>query len=68
MAYFEGARRGEMRELQEALNSRSLDDKKNALKKVIAQMTVGKDLSDLFQPVIKCLEFNDLEMKKLVCI
>jgi vesicle coat complex subunit len=68
MAYFEGARRGEMRELHEALNSRSLDDKKTALKKVIAQMTVGKDLSDLFQPVIKCLEFNDLEIKKLVCI
>jgi hypothetical protein len=68
MAYFEGARRGEMRELHEALNSRSLDDKKTALKKVIAQMTIGKDLSELFQPVIKCLEFNDLEIKKLVTI
>jgi hypothetical protein len=31
-------------------------------------MTVGKDLSSLFQPVIKCLEFNDLEIKKLVTI
>lgn len=29
-------------------------------------MTVGKDLSSLFQPVIRCLEFNDLEIKKLV--
>lgn len=31
-------------------------------------MTVGKDVSDLFQSVIKCLEFNDIEMKKLVIV
>lgn len=37
-----------------------------ALKKVIAQMTLGKDLSQLFQAVIKCLEYQDLDIKKLV--
>ncbi len=37
-----------------------------ALKKVIAQMTLGKDLSPLFQSVIKCLEYPDLDIKKLV--
>lgn len=37
-----------------------------ALKKVIAMMTVGKDVSDLFFPVLKCVETNNLELKKLV--
>lgn len=66
MAYFETGKRGEIQELQEALNSRSFEDKKLALKKVIAQMTLGKDLSPLFQSVIKCLEYTDLDIKKLV--
>ena len=29
-------------------------------------MTIGKDVSELFQSVIKCLEFDDIELKKLV--
>ena len=29
-------------------------------------MTVGKDVSSLFFPVLKCVETNSLEMKKLV--
>ena len=29
-------------------------------------MTIGKDVSALFQPVIKCLEYDDIELKKLV--
>lgn len=29
-------------------------------------MTLGKDLSALFQSVLKCLEYNELEIKKLV--
>ena len=68
MAYFETVKRGELQELQDALNSRSLDEKRLALKKVIAQMTLGKDLSPLFQSVIKCLEYQDLDIKKLVTI
>ena len=66
MAYFETVKRGELQELQDALNSRSLDEKRLAVKKVIAQMTLGKDLSPLFQSVIKCLEYQDLDIKKLV--
>ena len=68
MAFFETAKRGELQELQDSLNSRSLDDKRLALKKVIAQMTLGKDLSPLFQSVIKCLEYQDLDIKKLVTL
>lgn len=29
-------------------------------------MTLGKDLSPLFQSVLKCLEYQDLDIKKLV--
>ena len=55
MAYFQTGKRGELNEMHEALNSKNFQDKKLALKKVIAQMTLGKDLSSLFQDVIKCL-------------
>lgn len=53
MAYFQNNR--EYKDIKDALNSTNMEEKKTALKKVIAQMTVGKDLSSLFQPVIKCL-------------
>ncbi|KAL4503342.1 hypothetical protein ABPG72_000948 [Tetrahymena utriculariae] len=65
--YFQSSnKRGELFELQEDLNSNSYEKKKEAVKKVIAHMTIGKDVSPLFQPVIKCLEFPQLELKKLV--
>ena len=44
MAYFTNNRRGEIPELQEELNSVKHDQKKEAVKKVIAAMTVGKDV------------------------
>lgn len=56
----------ELLELTEDLNSVKPEIKKEALKKVIANMTVGKDVSPLFQSVIKCIEVNDIEIKKLV--
>lgn len=66
MAFFETGKRGEISELHDALNSKNFEDKKMALKKVIAQMTLGKDLSPLFQSVLKCLEYTELDIKKLV--
>lgn len=66
MAFFESGKRGEISELHDALNSKNFEDKKMALKKVIAQMTLGKDLSALFQSVLKCLEYSELDIKKLV--
>ena len=64
--YFSSSKRDEINEYAKDLNSPSLDKKREALKKVIALMTVGKDVSPLFQSVIKCLEINDLEIIKLV--
>lgn len=40
--------------------------KKEAVKKVIAAMTVGKDVSMLFPDVVNCMQTEDLELKKLV--
>lgn len=59
-------KKDELYELNEDLNSTSFERKKEAVKKVIANMTIGKDVSRLFQSVIKCLEFPEIEMKKLV--
>lgn len=42
------------------------DKKKDAVKKVIAAMTVGKDVSMLFTDVVNCMQTENLELKKLV--
>lgn len=66
MAYFTNTRRGEIPELQEELNSVKHEQKKEAVKKVIAAMTVGKDVSALFPHVVKCMEIQNVELKKLI--
>ena len=44
-----------------------LQDKvKDAVKKVIAAMTVGKDVSALFTDVVKSMQTPDVELKKLI--
>ena len=40
--------------------------RKDAVKKVIAAMTVGKDVSPIFPDVVNCMQTDDLELKKLV--
>lgn len=40
--------------------------RKEAMKKVIAGMTLGKDVSPLFAEVLMCIQTDDLELKKLV--
>ncbi|CAG8729577.1 16694_t:CDS:2, partial [Racocetra persica] len=53
-------------ELRADLNSEYRDRRKDAIKKVIANMTVGKDVSGLFPDVLKNMQTDDLEQKKLV--
>lgn len=55
-----------MHELRNDLNSGNKDKVKDAVKKVIASMTVGKDVSALFTDVIKCMQTDNIELKKLV--
>jgi vesicle coat complex subunit len=58
--------KGENYELKVELNSGFRDKRKEAVKKVIANMTVGKDVSGLFADVVKNMQTEDLELKKLV--
>eukprot|EP01125_Pyxidicula_operculata_P001225 TRINITY_DN11155_c0_g1_i1.p1 TRINITY_DN11155_c0_g1~~TRINITY_DN11155_c0_g1_i1.p1 ORF type:complete len:876 (-),score=234.91 TRINITY_DN11155_c0_g1_i1:110-2737(-) len=64
--YFQTTKKGEIPELKADLNSLKEDKKKDAVKKVIALMTVGKDVSMLFTDVLKCITTTNLELKKLV--
>ena len=57
---------GENFELRADLNSEYRDKRKETVKKVIANMTVGKDVSGLFPDVVKNMQTEDLELKKLV--
>lgn len=59
-------RKGENFELKTELNSEYRENRKEAVKRVIANMTVGKDVSGLFADVLKCMQTEDLELKKLV--
>uniref|UniRef100_A0A673C6R5 AP complex subunit beta n=1 Tax=Sphaeramia orbicularis TaxID=375764 RepID=A0A673C6R5_9TELE len=56
----------EIFELKAELNSDKKEKKKEAVKKVIASMTVGKDVSALFPDVVNCMQTDNLELKKLV--
>lgn len=48
------------------LNSNNVEDKIEGIKRVIVSMSVGKNMQELFQSVIKCLEMNNLKIKKLI--
>jgi len=64
--YFSTTKKGEIKELKKELDSPKENVKKDAVKKVIAAMTVGKDVSELFPDVVKCIRTSNLELKKLV--
>eukprot|EP01096_Ripella_sp_DP13-Kostka_P000567 TRINITY_DN1060_c0_g2_i1.p1 TRINITY_DN1060_c0_g2~~TRINITY_DN1060_c0_g2_i1.p1 ORF type:complete len:941 (-),score=529.23 TRINITY_DN1060_c0_g2_i1:66-2798(-) len=64
--FFNPAKKGEIHELKQDLDSGKPDKQKSALKSVIAAMTVGKDVSVLFPDIVKCIQTPDLELKKLV--
>lgn len=64
--YFTTTKKGEIFELRSELNSDKKEKKREAVKKVIASMTVGKDVSALFPDVVNCMQTDNLELKKLV--
>lgn len=65
-SYFGASRKGENAELRTGLNSQYPHERKDSIKRVIANMTVGKDVSGLFPDVLKNMQTEDLEQKKLV--
>ncbi|PWV08309.1 putative adaptin-related protein-like [Trypanosoma cruzi] len=64
--FFSTARRGEGVELHEDLNSNDRERQKNAVKRIIAGMTMGRDVGFLFMDVVKLGQTPNLELKKLV--
>ncbi|KAJ1964008.1 hypothetical protein GGI12_001701 [Dipsacomyces acuminosporus] len=61
---------GKVHDLRAELTSEKKDPKyqrkKVAMKKVVANMTMGNDMSPLYQEVIACMGIPDLEVKKMV--
>jgi AP-4 complex subunit beta-1 len=68
--YFVDHKRGEVNELKLLLNNpkllRELDKKKEVVKKVIAYMTLGIDVSKVFSEMIMAASTKDLVQKKMV--
>lgn len=64
--FFSTSKKGEMHELRMELHSTDRNVKVDAVKKVIASMTVGKDVSSLFTDVLNCAQTANIELKKLV--
>ena len=56
----------ETKELQKELESMKIEHQKEAMKEIIAGMTIGKDVSPLFPHVVNCMRTADLELKKLI--
>ncbi|KAI4208741.1 MAG: hypothetical protein LQ348_000062 [Seirophora lacunosa] len=59
-------RKGETFELRAGLVSQYAYERKEAIKKTIMSMTLGKDVSALFPDVLKNIATADLDQKKLV--
>lgn len=55
-------KRGENAELQEELSSNDKNKKRDAVKKVIRDMTLGKDVSGLFSAVVNNMMTPNLEV------
>ena len=56
----------EIVQLEQELESMKVPQQKEAMKEIIAGMTLGKDVSRLLPHVVNCMRTNDLELKKLI--
>lgn len=59
-------KKNENAEWAEALQTGSESVKKATLQAIIVSMTAGRDVSWIFQDVVKCIFTKDLELKKLI--
>ena len=64
--YFNNPRDPELSELKDMLETFKIDQQKEAMKMIIASMTLGKDVSLLFPYVVKCMITSSIELKKLI--
>lgn len=56
----------EVKELRDKLNDPDIDQKQEAIRRIIDAMTRGKDVSMLFMEVINNMETPSLQLKKLI--
>jgi hypothetical protein len=65
--YFDSSERGELKELRDELLSDTYIIRREAVRKVIAGMTLGvEEYGQLFPEILRCLQSKDLETKRLV--
>eukprot|EP00762_Andalucia_godoyi_P000920 ANDGO_03804.mRNA.1 Beta-adaptin-like protein C len=64
--YFGSNKKGELAEWKDGLLNPEKTIQKETVKKVVAAMTVGKDVSALFSDMVKCVHTNNIELKKLI--
>ena len=61
---------GKVEELRADLHSDKKDPKytkkKSTLKRIVANMTMGNDMSSLFPDVLACMQLPNVEVKKMV--
>jgi len=53
-------------EMRKMLDSRDMKIKLDAMKRLSAMMTIGRDVSSFFPDVVKCIITDNIEVKKLV--
>ena len=56
----------EIDELRNKLETMKIVEQKEAMKEIIAGMTIGKDVCPLFPHVVNCMRTKDKELKKLI--
>ncbi|CEG01053.1 Clathrin/coatomer adaptor,adaptin-like,N-terminal [Ostreococcus tauri] len=64
--YFSSSKKGEVAEWRQDLKTSDKVLLKTTVKRIIAAMTVGKDVCPLFLDVINCMQTEDIELKKLI--
>ncbi|EDR25946.1 AP-2 complex subunit beta, putative [Entamoeba dispar SAW760] len=56
----------ELQELREMLQSKGIEEKREALRKIVLATAEGKDCSFMFMDVLKIIQTNDVSLKQLI--
>ena len=59
---------GELLELRDKLDGNDANQRKSAVKRVISMMRAGENVSILFSSMLRCIQTDDIELKRLVYI
>ena len=64
--YFQSSSNKETKELQSMLSSLDIELQLEAMKQIIASLSLGQDVSELFPYVINCIRTKSIPLKKLI--